>query len=104
MSASTEQRGISSNGAGHGGEENNPVVERMVGAAQMWLRQRAAQNGRVAVSALSPEEHTAMKARMFAAVADEVAYHPDLDRAIEYLQALGKLATVHEKNCAGKAR
>lgn len=105
MSAAAEQRGASiKSGSSRGGEEKNPVVERMVGAAQSWLRQRAAQNGRVAVAALSPDEHAALKSQMFAAVADEVAYHPDLDRAIAYLQALGKLATVHEESRADKAR
>lgn len=79
------------------------LVERMIDAARVWLRQRARLQGRVPVTMLSGAEHDALKTQMFAAVADEVAYHPDLDRAIAYLQALGKLAAAYEEPPAGKA-
>ncbi len=86
-----------------GGEDENPVVDRMVDAARIWLRQRAQVRGRIPVTMLSPDEHAALKTRMLAAAANEIAYHPDLDRMIAYLQALGKLAASREINSAGDA-
>ncbi|MEQ1652431.1 MAG: hypothetical protein ABL897_08085 [Hyphomicrobium sp.] len=105
MTASAMERdGVPAQDAGRrNGAQNNPVVDRMVGAARFWLRQRATLRGRVSVTMLSPDEHVALKARMFAAVADDVAHHPDLDRAIAYLQALGKLANADDENPADKA-
>ncbi len=85
------------------GEDKNPVVEQMIDAARSWLRRRAVLRGRVPVTMLSPDEHVALKAQMFAAVSQEVAHHPDLDREIAYLQALGKLAAAMATNATENA-
>ena len=85
-----------------GRDGQSAIVARMVAAAQQWLNTAKAQRT-ATVTRLSSAEHEALKAQMFAATADELAFHPDLDRVIAYLQALGQLASAEQDQAAQAA-